>query len=128
MPFAPATLVEDTEKCYLGVDGAQDTARFMTITFNCTDWMKENASGVVHVDGTARPQLVREVDNPSFYRIINEYKKLTGSGTIINTSFNIHEEPIVCSPKDAIRAFQVGNLQYLAVGSLLVNHESIDSK
>lgn len=126
MPFAPATLEEDTEKCYLGVDGAEDTARFMTITFNCTDWMKENASGVVHVDGTARPQLVREVDNPSFYRIIKEYKELTGSGTIINTSFNIHEEPIVCSPKDATRAFQIGNLQYLAIGSFLLKHESID--
>jgi carbamoyltransferase len=121
MPFAPATIIEDTDKCYIGVDGAKDTARFMTITFRCTDWMKENCAGVVHVDGTARPQLVREIDNPSFYHVINEYKKLTGSGTIINTSFNIHEEPIVCSPQDAIRAFKEGHLHYLAIGNYLVN-------
>ena len=120
MPFAPATMIEDTDKCYIGVDGAKDTARFMTITFRCTDWMKENCAGVVHVDGTARPQLVRELDNPSFYHVISEYKKLTGSGTIINTSFNIHEEPIVCSPQDAIRAFQEGHLHYLAIGNYLV--------
>ena len=128
MPFAPATLFEDAEKCYKGADGAKDTARFMTITFNCTDWMKENCAGVVHVDGTARPQLVKEVDNPSFYRIINEYRKLTGSGTIINTSFNIHEEPIVCSPKDAIRAFQMGNLHYLAIGCFLVEQKTVNDQ
>ena len=89
MPFAPATLAEDANQCYIGVNGADDTARFMTITFDCTDWMKENCSGVVHIDGTARPQLVRKEDNPSYYRIIEEYKRLTGLGTIINTSFNI---------------------------------------
>jgi carbamoyltransferase len=127
MPFAPATLEEDTDKCYIGVKGAVDTARFMTITFGCTDWMKENCAGVVHIDGTARPQLVNEEDNPSYYRIIKEYKKLTGLGTIINTSFNIHEEPIVCTPSDAIRAFNFGYLDYLAIGNFIVKskHEVI---
>jgi carbamoyltransferase len=74
----------------------------------------------VHIDGTARPQLVREEDNPSYYRIIKEFKALTGISSIVNTSFNIHEEPIVCTPQDAIRAFQVGNLDALAIGSFVV--------
>lgn len=120
MPFAPSTLVEDTALCYLGFGGAEDTARFMTITFDCTDWMSETCKGVVHIDGTARPQIVSEEDNPSYYRIIQAFKKRTGIGTIINTSFNIHEEPIVCAPGDAIRAFKMGHLDYLAIGNFLV--------
>ena len=91
----------------------------MTITLDCTEWMKDTCRGVVHLDGTARPQLVSPDDNPSFYRIIAEFKKLTGLGTIINTSFNIHEEPIVCTPADAVRAFKIGHLDYLAIGPFI---------
>jgi carbamoyltransferase len=120
MPFAPATLAEEAERCYLHVAGAQNTARFMTITFACTPWMREHCPGVIHVDGTARPQLVRQEDNPSFYAIIREYYRLTGLPSIINTSFNMHEEPIVCTPEDAIRAFKLGHLDYLAIGHYLV--------
>jgi carbamoyltransferase len=122
MPFAPSTLYEYTEKCYLNTSGAEESARFMTITFDCTDWMKKHCSGVVHVDGTARPQIVRKSDNESYYRIIDEFRKLTGLPTIINTSFNIHEEPIVCSPQDAIRAFLDSNLDYLALGNCLTKN------
>ncbi len=119
MPFAPATLMERADKCYHHVEGARDTARFMTITFNCTDWMSETCPGVVHLDGTARPQLVDRDDNPSFYRVIEEFEALTGVPSIINTSFNMHEEPIVCTPEDAIRAFNLGHLDYLAIGRYL---------
>lgn len=122
MPFAPATLDEEASRCFLGVEGAERTARFMTITFDCTEWMKEHCPGVVHIDGTARPQLVRREDNPGFHRIIEEYRKLTGLPSIINTSFNLHEEPIVCSPQDAVRAFQLGHLDYLAIGPFLARN------
>jgi carbamoyltransferase len=122
MPFAPATLAETADRCFIGIEGAERTSRFMTITFDCTPWMKENCPGVVHVDGTARPQVVRREDNPSYYRIIEEYGRLTGVPVIINTSFNMHEEPIVCSPKDALRAFILGHLDYLAIGPFLVKN------
>ncbi|UCF33301.1 MAG: hypothetical protein JSV78_13310 [Phycisphaerales bacterium] len=120
MPFAPATLDEQAEKCYHNVAGARETARFMTITFYCTDWMKQTSPGVVHLDNTARPQLVRKEDNPSFHKVLREFEALTGNPSIINTSFNMHEEPIVCSPSDAIRAFELGHLDYLAIGDYLV--------
>jgi carbamoyltransferase len=94
----------------------------MTITFDCTEEMKESCAGVVHVDGTARPQLVSESDNPSMYLVLAEYRKLTGLPTLINTSFNMHEEPIVCTPYDAIRAFKLGHLDYLAIGSWLAKN------
>lgn len=120
MPFAPACLYETAEQLFKSPEGGLDTARFMTVTFHCTPWMMERAGGVVHVDGTARPQLVRKGDNPSYYAIIAEYSKRTAVPAIINTSFNIHEEPIVRSPEDAIRAFLDSALDYLAIGDVLV--------
>jgi carbamoyltransferase len=124
MPFAPATLAEHRHTCYKNVDGAEHAAQFMTITFDCTEFMKRESPAAVHVDGTARPQLVTPTSNPSFYRILEEYYRLTGLPSVINTSFNMHEEPIVCSPDDAVRAFLQGNLDYLAIGNFLVAHPS----
>ncbi len=125
MPFAPATLFERRHDCYRNVDGADYAAQFMTITFDCTDEMRRVSPAAVHVDGTARPQLVTETSNPGFHRIISEYHKLTGIPSVINTSFNMHEEPIVCTPDDAVRAFLQGNLDYLAIGNFLVQHPSL---
>jgi carbamoyltransferase len=122
MPFAPVTLEEFVDQCYVDMDGAQYPARFMTITVNCTDWMKKHCPAVVHVDGTARPQIIDKATNPSYYRIVEEYRKLTGLPTLINTSFNMHEEPIVCTPADALRAFVEGHLDYLAIGNYLVSN------
>lgn len=120
MPFAPATLGEHAESSYRGIDGAGETARFMTITFGCTETMKRTCTGAVHIDGTARPQLVRPDDNAGFHGIIEAFRRITGVPTVINTSFNMHEEPIVYSPADAIRAFRLGHLDYLAIGNFLV--------
>jgi len=124
MPFAPSTLEEAAHQCYDGVAGGETPARFMTITFPCTDWMRRHCPGVVHVDGTARPQLVRREDNPGYHAIIEHFRRRTGLPVVINTSFNIHEEPIVCSPADAIRAFSVGHLDHLAIGDFLVANPS----
>jgi carbamoyltransferase len=122
MPFAPATLFEARHDCYRNMDGCDYAAQFMTITFDCTEQMMRESPAAVHVDGTARPQLVTETSNPSFHRLLTEYRRLTGIPTVINTSFNMHEEPIVCTPADAIRAFLQGNLDYLAMGDFLVRH------
>lgn len=128
MPFAPVTLDEDADDCYLNLSGARDTARFMTITFDCTKDMARTCPGVVHVDGTARPQLVSEQDNPSYYRIIKAFKEITGISSVVNTSFNIHEEPIVCTPEDAIRAFEKGHLDALAIGDFLVKNKDAEAR
>jgi len=128
MPFAPATLAEAGDGCFRGLGGAYDTARFMTITFDCTVGMREEAPGVVHVDGTARPQLVHRGDNPSYYRVLAEFRRRTGRASIVNTSFNIHEEPIVCTPEDAIRAFQGGHLDVLAMGPFVAKSKDADAR
>lgn len=133
MPFAPVVMADHAEKCFENLHGAEDTARFMTITFQCTDWFAENFPGVTHVDKTARPQLVSERDNPSLYRILAEYYKLTGQPCLINTSFNMHEEPIVCTPEEAVESFLLGRLDYLAIGNWIARNpapaeRSTDSK
>jgi carbamoyltransferase len=120
MPFAPVTLWESRGRCYRGLSGADHAAQFMTITFDCTDWMKKSCPAAVHVDGTARPQLIRREVNPEYYDILHEYEQLSGINSLINTSFNMHEEPIVCTPEDAVRAFLLGKLDGLAIGPFFV--------
>lgn len=120
MPFAPAVLDEDAELYCLEVNAARHAAEFMTVCFNCTDKMKQEHPAIVHVDGTARAQLVREDWNPTFHRILSEYKRRSGSGVLLNTSFNIHEEPIVRTPREGIQAFLNARLDYLMINRFLV--------
>jgi carbamoyltransferase len=128
MPFGPSTLSEHAGRCYEHLEGAEDTARFMTVTFDCTEEMKRLSPGVVHTDGTARPQLVDPTTSPDFHRTLTAYYRRTGIPSVVNTSFNIHEEPIVCTPGDAIRAFQLGRLDALAIGGFLIeNRETATS-
>ncbi|HEX5436706.1 MAG TPA: carbamoyltransferase C-terminal domain-containing protein [Gemmatimonadaceae bacterium] len=122
MPFAPSVLYEERDRCFLDVDGAEHAAEFMTLTFHCTPWMRRHLQGVVHVDGTARPQLVCRDRNPEYYAIIAAFHRRTGLPAIVNTSFNMHEEPIVYSADDAVRGFLAGHLDFLAIGSHLVAH------
>ena len=122
MPFAPAVLFAERERCFGDMTGAEHTAEFMTMTFHCTPWMREAMKGVVHLDSTARPQLVRQDRNPEFHDILTAFRARTGLPGAINTSFNMHEEPIVCSADDAVRAFLDGQLDYLAIGPHLIRH------
>lgn len=123
MPFAPATLEEDAEKCYFNMEKGKHPSKFMAITFDCTPKMCQDSPAAVHVDGTARPQILSNDIYPDFYKIVEAYKEKSGFSSVINTSFNVHEEPIVCSVGDAIRAFCAGNIPYLAVGNYLVEQK-----
>src|SRR5215213_3577328 len=120
MPFAPITLYEARDACYRRVAGAEHAARFMTITFDCTADMRRQAPAAVHVDGTARPQLVEREVSPGLHALLTEYQRLTGSPSLVNTSFNMHEEPIVATADDAIRTFLQGGLDYLALDRYLI--------
>ena len=74
---------------------------------------------VVHVDGTMRPQVVSRFQNPAYFDILFEYNRLNGGRVLVNTSFNMHEEPIVCTIKDAIRAYRQSGLDVLVAGPYL---------
>ncbi len=95
MTFAPITLSEHTGKCHLHSKGAEYLTKFMTVTFDCTKYMKKISPAIVHVDGTVRSQLINEVIYLSYYKILKEYYRSTGIPSIVNTIFNMHEEPIV---------------------------------
>ncbi|MEE2753844.1 MAG: carbamoyltransferase C-terminal domain-containing protein, partial [Candidatus Latescibacterota bacterium] len=125
MPFAPAILRSHAEDHYRGYDPSHRAAEFMTITYEATDRCKSEAPAVVHVDGTARPQVVDEMTNPGFHTLLTEYKRLTGYPQVINTSFNMHEEPIVRTAEDAVRAFESSQLDVLALGDYILESKSL---
>jgi predicted NodU family carbamoyl transferase len=120
MPFAPAVMAEHADDYFVGLDGARHAAEFMTITFRGTERAIREIPAAIHVDGTARPQLVVRDRNPRFHAILAAYHERMGVPVLINTSFNMHEEPIVASPDDAIRAFLLGKLDALVMGNYLV--------
>ncbi len=92
------------------------------VFYDVSELAKKNIPAAVHVDNTARPQVIRREDNPDYYDIIKEYHRLTGVPSVINTSFNMHEEPIVRTAEDAIRAFKSAQLDALILGPFLLRN------
>ena len=124
MPFAPVVLEEHAKEYFPDWNESHIAARFMTITYDASETAKKNIPAAVHVDGTARPQVIRREDNRGYYDILYEYCALTGVPSVINTSFNMHEEPIVRSAEEAILAFQAAGLDALVLGPFLIRAES----
>ena len=119
MPFAPSVLEEAAPDYFENYKSDQIAADYMTITYNVFEHKKKEIPAVVHVDNTARPQVVRKNTNPSYYKIIQEFAKLTNVPVVLNTSFNIHEQPIIYTPDDAINGFLEGKLDALAIGNYI---------
>ncbi len=120
MPFAPVILEEYAAEYFPGWRPGHIAARFMTLTYDVSDTAKQNIPAAVHIDNTARPQVIRREDNPGYYDIIKEYNAITGVPSVINTSFNMHEEPIVRTAEEAIIAFQAAELDGLVLGPFLI--------
>ena len=120
MPFAPIILEEEAPKYFKNFSKNAYPAQFMTLCFDCTEEAKEKAPGIVHKDGTARPQTVSRTAQPLIHRALTKYQELTGLPLAINTSFNKHEEPIVCTPEDAVKEFVRGGVDELVMGDFRV--------
>ena len=121
MPFAPITIYEHANKMYKKLNNKKLATKFMTITTECTKNNAKISPAAVHIDNTARPQILKKDNNLRVYKILREYFKITKIPNLINTSFNVHEEPIVCSPNDAIRAFKTSKLDYLYIGDYILH-------
>ncbi len=120
-PFAPSLLYE--KRCeYL--KGRQD-APFMALSFRANENLAQKLPAVVHIDKTTRPHFVRKSINPGYWKIINEFSKISGEAAVLNTSFNAKEEPIVCSPEDAVKTFLRTGLDYLAIENFMVSKKKI---
>ena len=115
-PFAPS-LKKETTPDYL--ESAYDSP-FMILTAQVRPEKRAVIPSVTHVDGSARPQTVETQINPLYYRLIDEFDKLTGVPVIMNTSFNLRGEAIVHTPTDALRTFFSSGMDALVLGSFLV--------
>ena len=96
------------------------TSPFMTLAFDATPAAVSEVPAVVHVDGTMRVQTVGASTSPLYYQLIKEFEKITGKPVLLNTSFNVKGEAMVCSPKDAVRTFFATGIQTLAIGAFVV--------
>ena len=115
-PFCPS-INDYRYKDYFGDVPESD---FMILAFKIKNKFKKILPSAVHVDGTARPQVVRKKTNKRFYKLIQEFEKITGQAIIINTSFNVQGEPIVNKPSEAIRCFYGTGIDFLAIGDFLI--------
>ncbi|MEM7123453.1 MAG: carbamoyltransferase C-terminal domain-containing protein [Pseudomonadota bacterium] len=115
-PFCPSITAESAER-YLT---SYDDAPFMIIAFDATEALKEDAPAIVHVDGTARVQMVHKDVLPLYHRLISCFEARTGVAALLNTSFNVKGEPVVCTIHDALRTFFATGMDTLAAGSFLL--------
>lgn len=115
-PFCPSLLWEKREE-YL--ERARDEF-FMITSFTCTEPKRSRVPAVVHADNTLRPQTVKQSFSPLYWQLINEFGKLTGEYLLLNSSFNVMGEPIVCHPRDAVRCFYDNGLDVLVLGNFVV--------
>ena len=113
MPFAPYVLEEDASRVFEITDMNRYAAHFMTITCAVRPEWRARIPAVVHVDGTARPQIVRDQDNPLFAAILRLFRDQTELPVLINTSFNVHEEPIVNRPEECLQALSDGRVDFV---------------
>ena len=120
MPFAPSALAEYADEVFENVGPGRHAAEFMTITFDVKKDWQARIPAVVHVDGTARPQLVRRDRNPRYWALIERYRQLSGIPLLLNTSFNVHEEPIVRGAQEAVQALVDRRIDHLAIGDFWV--------
>jgi len=116
-PFAPAVLEEEASK-YFDIPGPSP---FMLLTPKVHNGRRREIPSVTHIDGTARVQTVSRQDQPLFHQLISCFGVMSGTPIVINTSFNIRGEPIVCTPDDAIKCFLGTEIDFLAIGDLLVS-------
>lgn len=124
MPFA-TSMLEERQNDYLE-NPRNIEAPYMAITFNTKPLAHKELIAALHpYDLTSRPQLVAEVVNPDYHFLIKEFERLTGIGGILNTSFNLHGEPNVEKPEDALRTFELSGLPHLAIGNYLVSKISV---
>ena len=141
-PFAPVMLEEDAAQYfdlevpspYMALVADIKDQFKLELPADFADWEiieksrqpKSQYPGITHVDYSSRIQTVDQDTNPYFRPLLEAFKELTGSSLLINTSFNVKDEPIVCSPQDALRCFMKTDMDYLFLGNCLVSKSDVD--
>jgi carbamoyltransferase len=120
-PFAPIVLAERAGEVFEG----EEESPFMLIAKRVSPEWRDRIAAVVHVDGTARVQTVREDTNPVLYRLLREFEALTGVPVLINTSFNVKGQPIVETPRDAVICFLTTGIDNLVLHDTLISKNAL---
>ncbi len=118
-PFAPSVTKDAAPKYFEGLEKSPDSP-FMLQTFYVRKEFRAALPAITHIDGSSRIQTVTERQNARYYQFLKELEKLTGHPVVMNTSFNDAGEPIVQSPKDALRCFFATGFDVLAIGDFIV--------
>jgi carbamoyltransferase len=118
-PFAPAILAEKVAEWFECEPGAQ--VPFMERVYQFRSEKRDVVPAVAHVDGSGRLQTVDAHANPRYYRLISSFEELTGVPIVLNTSFNLNGEPIVCTPEDAVRTFYSCGLDVVYLGDIRIS-------
>ncbi len=117
-PFCPSLLESDGLRVFEDCTGRPN--RHMTMGYLVRDWYRASMAGVISADGTCRPQLVSDTADGPFAALLREMRARLGLSVVLNTSFNIHGEPMVCSPEQAIDVFRRSGADALVLGPALV--------
>lgn len=115
-PFCPSMTEESAPRYLLH----HTFAPFMSMAFTATEALQQEAPAVVHIDGTCRVQLVNKADAPLFHRLLEAFAARTGVPVLLNTSFNVKGEPMICTTRDALRTFFSTGLDLLAIGPFVL--------
>jgi carbamoyltransferase len=115
-PFCPSILIQEKDRLF----SSAYNNKHMTCAFTLKDEFVTSLPGITHVDGTARAQFVSMTTNARLFRVLQEFKKLTGFGVLLNTSFNIHGKTIVLTPRDALDDFMSCSIDVLYIGNFRV--------
>jgi carbamoyltransferase len=119
MPFAPVVTAERASDVF-GISKVNRRAcRYMTIATDVQPDWRSRIAAVVHVDQSARPQIIERTDNPLYHDIITAFEAATGIAALVNTSFNVHEEPIVNTPAECARALTDGRIDFVVTDQAL---------
>jgi carbamoyltransferase len=116
-PFCPSMLLSDAKELLEDFKGTPNA--FMTMGYMVKKDKQKFVKGVINIDGSCRPQIITENDS-RYAKLLTEYKKLSGVGVLLNTSFNLHGEPLICSPQDALSTFSRTSAKYLVLENYLV--------
>lgn len=123
MPFAPILKASDVKHYFTDWQKVSQPLQYMTVTLGCNARCQREAPAIVHKDLTARPQLVTRQHQPFIYQVLTAYTKLTGQRILINTSFNMHESPIVRTAEDAVTTFLQSQLDVLVLNHYLLQRQ-----
>jgi len=113
MPFAPVIAEEKAAEVFDVNDVNGYACRFMTMTCDVKPAWRTRIPAVVHVDGSARPQTIAREVNPLYYDVLGAFERETGLPVLVNTSFNVHEEPIVNAPRECMKALTDGRIDFV---------------